>query len=331
MKGDRFPERLGNACEASGFLLLAPLLALPAIRDAIRGRIDWLLVVPLVLIAAVASYMIVGIPMWAAKVSGWTYVYSGRANLLVGVATAIALVRYLARGEKEAPARSTCLCILGGSVLLLLPVLNLTNARLGHFETWSTIVATAFLFGLIALCLWIRSVVAACVLLIVPQFFACALINPIAREVPGITQSGLLHWIADAQKNRPDGKWIILGDTLRAQVLPDFVKASGADVLGGMRCNPDYAMLQILDPGKKYAAFTDSYAWIHFKQAEVDAPVLEETDGLVYDIKIPLAQDLLDRLGVKHILEVDMPADQKMPPGFHLVGTVEQCRLLERD
>ena len=331
MKGDRFPEKLRNACEASGFLLLAPLLALPAIRDALRRRFDWLLVVPLVLIAGVTLYMIVGIPMWAAKASGWAYVTSGRANLLVGVATTIALVRYLARGEKEAPAISTCLCLFGGCVLLLIPVLNLTNVRLGHFETSSTIVATAFLVGLITLCLWIRSVVAACILLIVPQFYACALINPIMRGVPGITQSGLLHWLAEAQKNRPDGKWIILGDTLRAQVLPDFVKASGADVLGGMRCNPDYEMLRILDPGKKYVAFTNSYAWIHFKQADVDAPVLEETDGLVYDIKIPLSQDLLDRLGVKHILEVDMPADQKIPPGFHLVGTVEQCRLLERD
>lgn len=331
MKGDRFPEKLGNACEASGFLLLAPLLALPAIRDAIRGRIDRLLIIQLVLIAGVVFYMIAGIPMWAAKASGWAYVSSGRANLVVGLATAIALVRYLARGGKEVSAISTWLCLFGGSVLLLIPLLNLTNIRLGHFETLSTIVATAFLFALIALCLWMRSVVAVCILLIVPQFYACALINPIMRGVPGITRSGVLHWLAEAQKNKPDGKWIILGDTLRAQVLPDFVKAAGADVLGGMRCNPDYAMLQILDPGKKYAAFTNSYAWIHFKQAEVDAPVLEGTDGLVYDIKIPLAPDLLDRLEVKHILEVDMPADQKIPPGFHLVGTVEQCRLLERD
>lgn len=144
--------------------------------------------------------------------------------------------------------------------------------------------------------------------------------------------------IASSYSNRENNKvqintalGIILGDTLRAQVLPDFVKAAGADVLGGMRCNPDYAMLQILDPGKKYVAWSDRYAWIHFKQADVDVPVLEATDELVYDIKIPLSQDLLDRLGVKHILEVDLPADQKMPPGFLLVGTVEQCRLLERD
>ena len=213
MTGDRFPEQLANACEAAGFLFIAPLLALPAIRDAVRGRIDWLLAVQLALIAGVVFYMIVGIPMWAAKASGWAYVYSGRANLLVGVATTIALVRYLARGEKEVSAMSTRLCIFAGWVLLLIPVLNLTNVRLGHFETSSTIVATAFLFGLIAMCIWMRSVVAACVLLIVPQFYACALINPIARGVPGITQSGVLHWLAEARKNKPgrevDNTWAI--------------------------------------------------------------------------------------------------------------------------
>jgi hypothetical protein len=222
------------------------------------------------------------------------------------------------------------LCIFGGCFLLLIPVLKLTNVRLGHFEASSTIVATALFFGLIALCIWMRSVVAACLLLIIPQFYACAFVNPIAQGVPGITQSPLLHWLAEAQKHKPAGKWIVLGDTLRAQVLPDLIKAAGADVLGGMRCNPDYAMLQILDPAKKYVALTDRYAWIHFKQANVDTPLLEAAPGLAYDIKIPLSPELLDRLGVKHIVEVDVQADE-VPPGFHLAGTHNQCRLLERD
>ena len=122
----------------------------------------------------------------------------------------------------------------------------------------------------------------------------------------------------------------MLGDTLRAQMLPDFIKASGADVLGGMRCNPDYEMMRILDPEKKFAALWDRYAWIHFKQADVDTPILEAASGLAFDIKMPLSVELLDRLEVKHILQVDMATDD-IPPGFHLLGAREQCRLLERD
>ena len=330
MTGDRYPERLGNACEAAGFFFIAPLLALPAIRDAIRGRADRAFIVPLVLVACVVFYMVAGIPMWAAQISGWSYVSSGRASVLVGVATAIALVRYLGRDEKVS-ATSKAWWIFGGWVLFFIALLKSTNVWLEHFETPGTIIASALLFGLIATCIWIRSVVATCVLLVLPQFYASALINPVARGVSGITQSGLLQWVAEAQKNQPAGKWIVLGDTFRARLLPDFVKATGIDVLGGMRCNPDEEMLRILDPPKKYAALTDRYAWIHFKRADVKMPVFEAAPGLAYDITIPLSQELLDQLGVKHILEVDWPVDREVPSGFHVVGTRDQCRLLARD
>ena len=331
MTNDRFPERLLNACEASGFLFIAPLLALPVIRDAVRGRADWMLIVPLALIACVLFYMIVGVPMWLAGATGWTYVSSGRANLVIGVASTILLVRHLGRGTREELAMSTRLCIFGGWVLLLIPILSLTNVRIEHFETPGTVIATALFVGLIAVCIWTRSVVATCLLLLVPQLYASALINPVAHGVPGITQSDLLQWVSEARNKKPDGNWIVLGDTPRARALPDLIKATGADVLGGMRCNPDYAMLQILDPDKKYVALSDRYAWIHFKEGDVDAPVLEAAPGLSYDITIPLSLSLLDKLGVKHILEVDLPQGREIPPGFHLTGTRDRCRLLERD
>lgn len=330
MTGDHFPERLENACEAAGFLCLAPFLAVRVIRDAVRGQTDWMLLVPLALVGLTVLYMTAGFPMWVAKASGWAFVSSSRANLLVGVGTTIALIRCLACSREEQPATLTRVCIFAGSFLLLIPLLQLTNVRLGHFEASSTIIATAVFLGLIALCIWMRSAVAVCLLLVIPQFYACALVNPIARGVPGITRSPLLHWVASAQKNKPDGKWIVLGETWRAQVLPDFIKAAGANVLGGMRCNPDYAMMQILDPTKKFAALWDRYAWIHFKQANVDTPVLEAAAGLACDIKIPLDPALLERLGVTHILEVDTVTDQ-VTAGFHLVGIHNQCRLLERD
>src|SRR5438270_247402 len=92
MTGDRFPERLENTCEAAGFLFIMPFLAAGVIRDAIRGRADWMLIIPLAVVGLTIFYMTVGIPMWLAKVSGWAFVYSGRANLGVGVGTSIFLI-----------------------------------------------------------------------------------------------------------------------------------------------------------------------------------------------------------------------------------------------
>jgi hypothetical protein len=203
--------------------------------------------------------------------------------------------------------------------------------ELRHFEVLSVIVATAVFLGVVVLCIWERSAVAVCLLLVIPQFYACALVNPIAQGLPAITQSRMFQWLTKTRENKPDGKWIVLGDTFRAQLFPEFVKATGADVLGGMRSNPDYPMLRILDPAGKYRGLTDRYAWIHFKRADGDAPVLEPADGLAYDIRIPLRVDLLDQLNVKHILEVDLPMKEEAIPGFHVVGVQEGCRLLERD
>lgn len=330
MTSDHFPERLDNACEAAGFLFIAPFLAVRALRDAIRGEVDWIIMIPLALVALTMFYMMVGIPMWAAKGSGWAFVHPARANLLVGVGTGIALIRYLACSTEDKSRTLIRFCIFVGSFLLLIPVLKRTNVRLDHFEALSTVFATALFVGLIALCIWVRSSVAACLLLVLPQLYACALVNPIARGVPGITQSPLLRWLADAKKNKPEGNWIVLGETLRAKMLPDFIKATGASVLGGGRCNPDYAMMQILDPTRQFVGLWDRYAGIYFRQADVDGPILEATPENGYDIKIPLSSELLDRLDVKHILEVDMATDQ-VPAGFHLVGARKQCRLLERD
>jgi hypothetical protein len=118
---------------------------------------------------------------------------------------------------------------------------------------------------------------------------------------------------------------------LRAQLFPEFIKATGADVLGGMRCNPGYPTLRLLDPAGKYRALTDRYAWIHFKKGDGDTPVFESAEGLAYDIKLPLRVDLLDQLNVKHILEVDLPLNEDVVPGFAVMGIRDGCRLLERN
>ena len=331
MTGDRFPEKLENASEAAGFLFLAPILALCAIGKFIRGKLDRMLVIPLVLIGFAVVYMAVGIPTSLATVSGWSYVSPVRAQVLIGVATSILLVRWLASGEERSHSQTTRWLVFGGLVLLLLPLLRLTNVGLDHFETPSVVAATAIFFALVSFGIWQRSVIAVCLLLIVPQFYACALVNPVARGVPAITQSPLFHWLKQARENRSDGNWIVLGNTFRAQLFPEFIKATGADVLGGMRCNPDYQMLRIVDPMGKYRNLTDRYAWIHFNKLDGDTPIVEAAEGYAYEIKIPLRADLLDQLNVKHILEVDLPRDAEPVAGFHLLGIQNGCRLLERD
>lgn len=330
MTNDRFPQRYENASEAAGFLFLAPFLLIAAVRDAIRKKADPVLLVALALVAATICYMTVGIPMWAARLSGWSYVYSGRANLLVGLATAVGLIRLLARKEIS-PLRRTPMVVFLISLTLLLPILGSVNTHSGHFESNSTVAATALFFALVSVSIWKRAALATCALLIVPQLYACALINPVVRGLPAITESRTLRWLSEAHRRQPTGNWIVLGDSLRALIFPEFVKATGANVMGGTRCNPDYEMLAVVDPARKYKALTDQYGSIHFKKTNDEAANIEPAEGLGYTIRLPFKQDLLDRLGVSHILEVDLPDSQDVPPGFHVSERREGCRLLERD
>ncbi|MEY2509909.1 MAG: hypothetical protein QOE26_672 [Verrucomicrobiota bacterium] len=331
MTGDRYPEQLQNTCEAAGFLFLAPFLLPPVMRQVFRGRPDPLIILPLVLAVFAIVFMACGVPTWVANLSGWAYVYSGRANLLVGTATVIALVRFLSREPEEGTPPRTNIGLFAGWLLILLIVLRITNVQLGHFQSSGTVIATALFFALVAVCLWRGAATATCLLLLIPQFYATALVNPISHGVPGITESRVLKWLAEAHRRKPTGSWIVLGETLRAQVFPDFIKASGAQVKGGMRCNPDYEMLRVLDPLNQYRALTDRYAWVHFKRTDAGTPRIEPAEGLAYDVKIPLDAGLLDQLDIKHILEVDLPGEPAVPDHFHVVDTRDGCRLLERN
>jgi hypothetical protein len=331
MGEQHFPSGFANVCEAAGFLFLAPLLFVVVARDFRRGRRDWLLVTQVALLVATVYFMVIGIPRWFAHVSGWEYVYSTRAILLLGVSTVIVLVRYLSYPAEPTRATALPIALFAVTTFGLVALLIATNSRLGHFETTPAVVATALFCGLLAVCVWQRHATSLCILLVVPQFYSCALINPMGHGLPGLTQSESLRWLAAAHAKYPVGKWIVLGDSGRSQVLPDFIKATGAHALDGIHCNPDYDMLRVLDPAGKYSDVYNRYALIRFRSADVAEPILRATDGLAYDVEMPMRADLLDRLGVRYILQVDASPGTFSVPGFHSAGEHRGLELFERD
>jgi hypothetical protein len=329
MTQERFPIALGNVCQAAGFLFLAPLLAAAAFRDWLRYRnVDRIVLLQLALIAGALWFMMVGIPTWLARSSGWDYVYSSRAVLLLGVATTVALVRSLAQSRNTPALTSNPLWLFGGLALLLVGILYQTNVRLSHFETVATVISTALFFALLCACFWRGLVAATWILLLVPQLYACALINPVTRGLPGVMQSPLLRWLTEAHALRPNARWIVVGETLRAEMLPELLKAAGIEVLGGVRCNPDYEMLRVLDPTGSDRAIYDQYTSAYFRQADISEPAFVAHADLSYDIRMPLRADLLDRLSVQCVLQVDM-AEGPVPPGFQIAARGEGLRLLD--
>ncbi|HMG04314.1 MAG TPA: hypothetical protein VK581_02560, partial [Chthoniobacterales bacterium] len=150
MTEDHYPPALGNVCEASGFIFLAPFLAGALIRDLWQRRHDGLFTALVLFLVLVISFIVCGVPMWLARLTGWSYVASGRAVLVVGVASIIALVRCLSDPRSQAECRKSAL-LIGASALALalFACLYVTNSRLAHFAGLAEIIAVALFFSLV--------------------------------------------------------------------------------------------------------------------------------------------------------------------------------------
>ena len=278
-----------NVCEAAGFLFVLPLLLAVLLRDLIQRRFD-LLFLALVAFALLAViFMIAGVPMWLAKLSGWSYVYATRANLVVGVASIMALVRYFSRDDSAVPRisfRGEILLFIAIAVLLF-GLFCIVNIRLAHFVHFSGVCFAAAFFALVFVCLWTRRTGPAWALLLAPTLYVNALINPIERGLPGFTQNEAWHWLRENQRADPHAKWLVLAPPGHSRNLAEFVKATGADVLGGMRCMPDRKVMQLLDSSNKNVKVYDRFALAWFVPGTGPEPAFHLTFVNSYEISFP--------------------------------------------
>ena len=90
-----FPQGLVNACVASGFVFLLPFIGV-VFATTRRRTWDSLLIGLLCLLGFIIYFMMVGIPVWAARYSGWSFVYDTRGILPFGLVSIACLVRLIA-------------------------------------------------------------------------------------------------------------------------------------------------------------------------------------------------------------------------------------------
>lgn len=332
MTEDHYPQSLGNVCEASGFVLLAPLLAGVFIRDLWERRNDGIFTALVLFLVLIISFIIWGVPMWLARSTGWFYVASGRAILVVGVASIIGLVRYLADRRSQPECKKSTL-LIGASALslALFACLYVANSRLANFAGLAEVVAVALFFSLVFCLLWRRVRVASCLLLLVPSLYGNGFVNPIGRGVPGLARNSALHRLARIHKNDPQALWLVVADSASSQSLfiAQFVKASGANVLGGVRCMPDHEMVRVLDPENRYATVYNRYAGIYFIATPGGSPVFELLAPGNYQLRLPMQPDILESLGVRYLVLADRAAGMSVP-GFEPIGAEKGLVVLRR-
>jgi hypothetical protein len=330
MTQEHFRRGAMNVCDASGFLFFAPLLAAVSVRDVCDPRRDAVFLVMILYILLIIVFMHFGFPPAIAHWTGFSRVYPMLANLGLGVASIIALCRYLSRDRAVKHAIRSEVLLFPALAALVIVLFYPTNEMIGRFVDTATVVAAGVFFALVFVCLWKRCVIICAILLLTPLIYANALVNPIVHGLSGLTGDQVFRWLEEVNRTRPSGKWIVLGRSNRSGSIAQLIKATGADVLGGTRCNPDAAMVRALDPSDHYADVYNRHAAISFAPGAGDEPSFELTFINSYRVLLPLDAAIFDRLGVTYVLEVDLAEPEGRIAGFGAIGEHEGFRLLMR-
>jgi hypothetical protein len=333
MSDQRYPPGHMNVCDAAGFLFFAPLIAVMVARDVLRRYFDPIMIASFAFIAFGLWFMLFGFSPALAKWTGFCLVYSIFVVLAVSIASTIALCRYLSRSNGQQYLSSAAgLAVLFVLGLVLFAVFQSTNRPLRGFVDTRQVVATSVYFAVVFAALWHRQVVIASILILIPAIYSTALVNPIGRGLAGITQSGTFHWLSEIARQRPEARWLVVGPPSgRTNFMPQLVKATGADTIGGFRCEPDQRMVRALDPTGKYAAVYSRYAEISFLPSMQAESSFELTFINHYNVLLPLRPEFLRRLGVTFILETETPEAEGAIAGYSVVGEREGLRLLKKE
>jgi hypothetical protein len=201
---------------------------------------------------------------------------------------------------------------------------------MGNFARLTEVTAASMFFATASCLVWQQQRLTSGLLLLLPLFWASPLVNPIARGLPGFARSETFHWLSETHRNDPSARWIVMGEpTNRTCCLAQFVKATGADVLGGTRCMPDREMLAVLDAEDRFASVHNRYAracFIPSADAEPEFKLMFADD---YQVRLPWRSEVFENLGVKYIVLVDAKEVPALPR-FEQIATREGLVLLRR-
>ena len=331
MTDEHYPQDQTNVCEAAGFLFFAPFVIVAAVSQGVRRRFDPIIIGSLAFIGLALGFMLFGFPAPVAKWTGLRLVYPPRLALAVGIASIIGLCRCLVTAEREQYlTRATRLLLLLILAAIGFAIFQSANRKLAGFVDARGLIVTSLYFAAVFALLWWRQMAVAAVLVLVPTIYSTGLANPIGRGLPGFLESDTFNWLLEAKRQRPEAKWLVIGTSSgRTTFLPQFVKATGADTFGGYRCEADQRMVRALDPSGKYSDVYNRYAEIQILPASKPEPSFELTWVNHYNVLLPLKPEILHRLGVTYVLEVDLPSAEAAIDGYSVIGERNGLRLLE--
>lgn len=329
MTEERFPVPMTNACEASGHLFLLPIVLALIVRDALRKKFDPLLIAPATCALLLVCFMCIGIPESLARWTGLALVAPNRATLGVGIASFIAVIRYLGRRDPEIK-QSTRYQIVSYALLALFLgwIFSGANLHLDHYLSRTAVAVVSLYFALVFLMIWQRRPQTVCALLLSPCICAYGLVNPIGNGLSEFTGSELWRMVRAVEREDPQATWLAIGPQGWGNVIAQFLKSTGAHAVGGARITPDSNLIRSLDPDEKYRQVHQRYANVSFVSSTSETPTFELKATDAYAVHLPVTTDYIRRLGVRYLLQIDTSENKENIPGFEEFRVYKGIRFL---
>lgn len=201
-------------------------------------------------------YAVIGLPEWLCRITALNLCPETRLRLTIGIAgVVLAFLSLRADGLAlvKGWGRAVVPVAIGGATLIYVLWIRGENAAYLTPGYTALLIGTTTLLGSLYFC--VRGIVFGCTLagaLLLNNF----LVNPISEGLPILLHSQAAQHIAAIYKSDPTAGWAVYERGTRAQ----FVMASGARVLNGIKSVPDLPALSRLDPAHTSRDIYNRYA-----------------------------------------------------------------------
>jgi len=256
-----YPPSLDNVCEVSGFILVwpfvIPLLAYQWWTVNVRTRQLAIYAPLIVVLVGQFGWMSLPLPQWYGAVSGLSMAPGTRAYIGQGV-LGILVVAMAISGHSQ-PSRQQVSTRVRIGVLVMLAVICgvAVDRSMPGFLSWIKILLVGISGGMIftgLLFSWPSIFWGAIIALVAPNL----LVNPTARGVRPILDRELVSFAAQVGHADPNGRWVVFGNDLYANLL----KAAGVRVFNGVSYAPRFDDYRAFDPEGRYLNSYNRYAHI---------------------------------------------------------------------
>lgn len=277
---ENYPASMGNICEASGYLWLAPATLLLARAPREHRHSTVLLVSLWGVFALFLCWMLFPVPARAAHWVFFDRVPPFRCFHALGIINVAIVGLFISEriqaGQSGRMAKRDWIGGLAAALLLVFLLWKMNNELGQFFSTWSIAVAALYVSILIFLLAQTRTKAFAA-LLLVPLALANGLINPIDRNLEVITSSSLFRAAHGSHDDWRDGKWLIYAPWADK---PGLLAATGIDVVDCLKIVPDRKSMAVFDPDDLYSEIINRSSYLWALPLDAGQPTSFETPSL---------------------------------------------------